>query len=153
MLDPYVWLQNTVIPFPMKSAMETPQPSQSSNVDQAKVDRATSEWRRSRYFPQEGNHRFFIYALKLRSAGMSCQEIEGKLCEEAQFGRLLDERQRQISSIMKSLRSSRKAASPTQRTSADLCRVSSSICQPRSRLGKSNASDTNRRNVFDKVSV
>src|SRR5262249_673155 len=48
-LDPYVWLQNTVVPFPAKSAMQRPEPSQ--NVDQAAVEAATSEWRQSRNYP------------------------------------------------------------------------------------------------------
>ena len=48
-------------------------------VDQAKVEAATNQWRQSPQYPGEGNFRFFNYALALRAAGMNLSEIENKL--------------------------------------------------------------------------
>ena len=54
-------------------------------------------------YPGEGNARFFQYALALRSAGISLNDIEQKLRDEAGFGRSPGERRAQIPSIMKTL--------------------------------------------------
>jgi len=43
-------------------------------------------WRQSRKYPGEGNDRFFNYAVSLRSAGISLNDIELKLRDEATFG-------------------------------------------------------------------
>ena len=51
----------------------------------------------------EGDVRFWQLAVDLRSAGMSIDEIEHKLQEEAQYGRSPTERRGQIPSIMQSL--------------------------------------------------
>jgi hypothetical protein len=48
-------------------------------VDQAAVERATWLWRESPKYPGEGDRRFFEYALSLRSAGMSSDDIERML--------------------------------------------------------------------------
>ena len=68
-------------------------------------------WRQSRKYPDEGNDRFFNFAVSLRSAGMSALEIEVKLREEATFGRSAYQRRAQIPSIMSTLtRSCKKSA-------------------------------------------
>ena len=66
---------------------------------------------KSIHYPGEGNRRFFVYAVALRTAGMSLPDIESKLVEEAQFGRSPKERREQIPSIIASLKKTcRKAA-------------------------------------------
>ena len=103
-LDPITWISNSVVPFPRAdddrfNAQHMP-PKQ---VDQAAVERATRMWRESPKYPGEGNARFFQYALALRSAGISLNDIEQKLRDEAGFGRSPGERRAQIRSIMKTL--------------------------------------------------
>jgi hypothetical protein len=102
-LDP-TWISNSVVPFPRAdddrfNAQHMP-PKQ---VDQAAVERAARMWRESPKYPGEGNARFFQYALALRSAGISLNDIEQKLRDEAEFGRSPGERRAQIPSIMKTL--------------------------------------------------
>jgi hypothetical protein len=101
---PNTWISNSVVPFPRAdddrfNAQHMP-PKQ---VDQAAVERATRMWRESPKYPGEGNARFFQYALALRSAGISLNDIEQKLRDEAGFGRSPGERRAQIPSIMKTL--------------------------------------------------
>ena len=69
----------------------------------AAVEEATNGWHQSRAHPGTGNDSFFSLALSLRSAGMSLDQIEEKLEEQAKFALSPDERKSQISSIMKSL--------------------------------------------------
>jgi hypothetical protein len=108
LLDPVLWLKNSVVPFRApftpndRSFNEGPEIDQ-RKVDLAAVEQATKQWQQSRERPGTGNESFFSLAVSLRSAGMSLQEIENKLEEQAQFGRSPHERQSQIPSIMESL--------------------------------------------------
>src|SRR3974390_323737 len=79
-------------------------------VDQAKVEAATNQWRQSPQYPGEGNFRFFNYALALRAAGMNLAEIENKLESEAEHGRSPKKRGDQIPSIIASLKHSWRRA-------------------------------------------
>ena len=108
-LDPTTWVRNSVVQFPKvdvsrKNSQQTPP----REVDQAAIERATTIWRESPKYPGEGNARFFNFAVSLRSAGMSPEEIELHLRDEARFGRSPHERRAQISSIMATLRQSFK---------------------------------------------
>jgi hypothetical protein len=104
LLNPIIWIENSVVqirvPFIPKDRPFNDQPE----VNQQQVDEATEEWRNSSQHEGEGNDRFWQYALQLRSAGMSIDEIERKLDEEARYGGSPDERRSQIHSIMQSLR-------------------------------------------------
>jgi hypothetical protein len=75
-------------------------------VDSAAVEEATKQWHQSRAHPGTGNDSFFNYALSLRSAGMSLDQIEKKLEEQFKSALSPDERRRQIPSIMQSLQQS-----------------------------------------------
>ena len=110
LLDPFAWIENTVIRFPKTIAPQTPQQPRRENIDEVKVEAATKRWRGSRENHKTGNKGFFNYALSLRSAGMSPEQIERKLQEQAQFGRSPDERKEQIPWIMKSLQQSSQRA-------------------------------------------
>jgi hypothetical protein len=79
-------------------------------IDQVKVDEAKKLWRQSKDHPGEGNARFWHFALALRSAGMTLNEIEATLQEESVHGRSPDKRKARIPSIMKSLGQSAKVA-------------------------------------------
>ena len=107
-LDPMAWVMNSVVQFPKvdgrRNALQTPP----KKVDQAAVERATNIWRESPKYPGEGNDRFFNYAISLRSAGMSLNDIERKLRDKAGFGRSPNDRTDQIPWIMKTLRASLK---------------------------------------------
>lgn len=103
MLDPMKWINNTVVHFPEVDA--STQPRQTRKVDETAVAEATRMWRESRQYPGEGNTRFFEYAVSLRTAGMSLDETELKLAEEAKSGRSPRERVSQIPSVMATLRS------------------------------------------------
>jgi hypothetical protein len=52
----------------------------------------SDEWRDSKNHPGEGGWRFWIYALKLQSAGMDFSQIKAKLTGEAKHGRTPKER-------------------------------------------------------------
>jgi hypothetical protein len=110
-LDPIKWVSNTVVHFPQLDGRASTQPRQTRKVDEAAVEQATRVWRESPKYPGEGNTRFFNYALALRTAGMSLNEIELKLRDESTFGRSPRERVSQIPSIMTTLGASvRKSA-------------------------------------------
>jgi hypothetical protein len=103
-LNPKVWIENNVVPFPEKSKRHLLAPP--TTVDQAKVVAATERWRQSKNYPEEGNGRFWQFAVELRSAGMNPDQIEATLEVEAIHGRTPKKRKAQIPSIMKSLRQS-----------------------------------------------
>jgi hypothetical protein len=106
-LDAEVWISNSIIPGqPLLEAF--PVIDGNRPIDEAKVYAATTEWQDSRNHPGEGGWRFWIYALKLRSAGMDLPEIKAKLTAEAKNGRTPKERLWQIKSIMDSLRKPRR---------------------------------------------
>lgn len=110
-LDAEVWFTNSVLPFrqprPEAHARTT---ERHGELNQSLIEAATTKWRESRLHEGEGNDRFWDYALNLRAAGMNFREIEAKLYEEAQFARHPDQRLAQISSIMTSLRQTRRRA-------------------------------------------
>jgi hypothetical protein len=74
------------------------------------VEQATKQWHQSCANPGTGNDSFFNLALSLRSAGMSLEEIEKKLQEQAEFARSPDERRSRIPSILQSLQQSFRRA-------------------------------------------
>ena len=107
LLDPVPWIENSVVPFrapfiPRDRSYDGRQVYQ-QKVNLAAVEEATKQWKQSREHPGTGNDGFFSLALSLRSAGMSIDEIERKLHEEARYGRSPGERRSQIRSIMQSL--------------------------------------------------
>jgi hypothetical protein len=111
LLDAKVWIENNVVPFPKPFIVVDRPFNDRGSVDLQRVDEATEEWRKSKHHTGEGAARFFNYALSLRSAGMSFDEIKHKLREEARYGRSPLEREAQIRSIVKSLeQSSRRKA-------------------------------------------
>lgn len=102
MLDPAVWIENSIVPSQEPFVANNDQPP--NGIDQAAIEKATAEWRQSRLHPGRGNEMFFAYALALRTAGMNLSYIERKLFEESQFGRTPRERKDQISSIIATLK-------------------------------------------------
>jgi hypothetical protein len=103
-LDPMTWVRNSVVQFQkVDDVRRNVQPTPPEKIDQAAVEKATMTWRESPKFPGEGDTRFFNYAIALRSAGMSLNDIEQKLRDEAEHGRSPDQRRAQILSIMKTL--------------------------------------------------
>jgi hypothetical protein len=108
LLDPVLWLENSVVPFrapfiPKDRSFNDQREINQQKVDSTAVEEATTQWQQARKHPGTGNDSFFSLALSLRSAGMSPEEIESKLEEQAQFGRSPDERKKQIPGIMQSL--------------------------------------------------
>jgi hypothetical protein len=98
------WIKNSVIHFQEGNAQKYVEWTAARKVDQAVVEKATMIWRKSSKFPGEGDNRFFNYAISLRSAGMSLNDIEQKLLDETEFARSPKDRRDQIPSIMKTLR-------------------------------------------------
>ena len=62
-----------------KTDLSTTREVNQQKVDSAAVEQATKQWQQSREHPGTGNDSFFNYALSLRSAGMSLDQIEKKL--------------------------------------------------------------------------
>jgi hypothetical protein len=109
LLDPMLWIENSVVSFRLPFIPKDRPSNYQQKVNQPKIKEATEEWRNSSQHKGEGNIRFWRYARKLSTAGMSVQKIEENLQEEARSGRSPDERKKQIPSIMQSLHSFRKA--------------------------------------------
>jgi len=103
LLDPALWIDNSVVPFRTPFIPKDRSFNDQREINQQKVEQATMEWRNSSHHKGEGDHRFWLYALALRAAGMTFSDIEHKLKDEAQYGRSPDERRSQIQSVMKSL--------------------------------------------------
>jgi hypothetical protein len=102
-LNPSEWVRNST--FPLQPELPIPvEPAPASTVDRVLVESAKEIWRSSSGFPGRGNEMFFDLALTLRRAGMAPWEIESTLRAEAAYGRSPEERLRQITSIMTSLR-------------------------------------------------
>jgi hypothetical protein len=115
LLGPVPWLENSVVPLrapfiPKDQAFNDGRKIDQNKVDLAAVEEATIRWHQSRGHPGTGNDSFLSYALSLRSAGMSIDEIEHKLHEEARYGRSPDEREDQIRGIIESLEQRYKKA-------------------------------------------
>jgi hypothetical protein len=115
LLDPVLWIANSVGPFrlpfiPKDRSFNDQWQVNQQKVDLAAVEQATKQWQQSCAYFGTGNDSLFNYALSLRSAGMSLDQIEKKLEEQAQFGRSPDERKKQIPSIMQSLQQPYKKA-------------------------------------------
>jgi hypothetical protein len=103
------WVRNSIVQFPkLDDARKNAQQTPPKEVDQAAAERATAIWRDSPKHPGEGNDRFFNYATSLRSAGMSLEQIELTLRDNAEDGNSPKERKDQIPRIMKTLRASLK---------------------------------------------
>jgi len=106
LLDPMVWIENSVVQFRTPFIPKDRSFNDLREVNQQKVEQATMEWRNSSHRKGEGDHRFWLYALALRAAGITFSDIEHKLKDEAQYGRSPDEREKQIPSIIQSLQQS-----------------------------------------------
>jgi hypothetical protein len=108
LLDPTVWIENSVVPFRAPLILKDRSLNDGREINQQKVnlaavEEATKQWQQSRAHPGTGNDSFFNYALSLKYAGMSPDQIEKKLEEQAPSGRSPDERREQIPSILQSL--------------------------------------------------
>ena len=108
LLDPALWLENSVVPFrvpfiPKDQTFNDGRELNQQKVDSAAVEQATKQWHQAP--PHTGNDSFFNYALSLRSGGMSLEQIEDKLEEEAKCAppRSRGDRKAQIPGIMKTL--------------------------------------------------
>ena len=108
LLDPLVWIKNAVVSAPEPIVRESPGIDGPQEIDFLKVQRATELWRQSIQHPEEGNDRFFQYAVDLRAAGMDSYGIGATLRAEARHGLHPGERRAQINSIMDSLSKSKK---------------------------------------------
>ena len=105
-LDPVLWIQNSVVRVRPKGTVQLSNRAQPAKIDEARLRAAIDKWRQSPFYPQQGNDRFFEFALDLRRAGMNVTEIEATLRMEALNGRSPKERRAQIPSIITSLRNS-----------------------------------------------
>jgi hypothetical protein len=103
LLDPSVWIENNIVPFPVPFIAKDRSLNIQRTVNQEKVDRATEEWRIANH--REGdNYRFYRYAKKLQRAGISLPEIERKLQSEVQSANDPAKRRTKIKSIIASLK-------------------------------------------------
>jgi hypothetical protein len=110
-LNPSEWVRSST--FPLQPELPIPvEPAPAATVDIVLVESAKETWRSSSGFPGRGNEMFFDFALSLRRAGMTPWEIESTLRTEAAYGRSPEERLRQITSIMASLRRRPFVSSP-----------------------------------------
>ena len=110
-LDPEVWFGNSVVPFrrpPPAPPVNSSEKHGELNNDL--VEAATRDWRESPFHEGEGNKRLWDYAVKLRAAGLSHNDIEAMLYGEAAFARHPDQRLAQIPSIMNTLKASWRKA-------------------------------------------
>jgi len=104
-VDPVNWTENSMFDFDVIKPWDTEYEPKDRVRDQVAIDAAKAEWRETPL--GMGNTAFFIFATKLRSAGMKGSGIEVTLEEEAEYGRSPDERTQQIPSIMDSLNKNR----------------------------------------------
>ena len=108
LLNPVLWIENSVVSVAPRHDLPDMPDQDGTKINEALVQKATSDWRQS---PKgEGNNRLWEFALALRRAGLSRNQIKSKLQAEAAFGRSPRERRAQIRSIMDSLRRSRRRA-------------------------------------------
>jgi hypothetical protein len=87
LLDPIPWIANSVVPFrvpfiPKDRSSDDQREVSQQKVDCVAVEKATVRWHQAP--PHTGNDNFYNYALSLRSAGMSLDQVERKLQEQAQ---------------------------------------------------------------------
>ena len=109
LLEPMVWIENNIIPFPMPFIAEDQPFNGQRKVNQEQVEKATEEWRGADH--REGdNDRFWRYALALRADGLSLPEIERTLHHEVQSADKPIKRRAQIPTIITSLRNSLRRA-------------------------------------------
>jgi len=95
------WVENAPIPLQPASEMWSNACVDGNNIDQARVDHAIAEWRRT---PKgHGNEAFFRLALECKRAGMNANQLEELLIREAQSANSPAERKIQIAGIMESL--------------------------------------------------
>jgi hypothetical protein len=109
LLEPMVWIENNIIPFPMPFIAEDQPFNGQGMVNQEEVEKATEEWRGADH--REGdNDRFWRYALALRAIGLSLPEIERTLHHEVQSADKPIKRRAQIPTIIASLNNSWRKA-------------------------------------------
>lgn len=104
-LDAEAWLRNVQIQTPTESG---PSYDRVTLISDAARAAAIATWRESA--PGRGNDAFYSLAVELIRLGMTAEEIEQILRQEANFGRSPQERLNQIPSIMASLGKKRRAA-------------------------------------------
>jgi hypothetical protein len=101
-LDPYDWIEHSVFDFDDTESYRSEFQREDREPDQAAVESAKAEWW---YTPKGmGNDAFFTLAVRLRQAGMSEFEIEASAYGGSEPCQYPADRERQIPSIMKSLR-------------------------------------------------
>jgi hypothetical protein len=101
-LDPADWIENSAFDFEVSDFRSFDFQQEDREPDQARIEAARTEWRAT---PKgEGDFACFKFAIELEKAGMSDWEIEATLSEEARYAHSPSDRQRQIPSIMHSLR-------------------------------------------------
>jgi hypothetical protein len=102
-LNPSTWINH--VNLPLQPTIEPVEPdNQENGVDWKRVELAKDTWRTSKRQPGTGDEMFFDLAFSLRCTGMSFQEIEETLHDEADHARSPQERFAQIPSIMSRLR-------------------------------------------------
>jgi hypothetical protein len=101
-LDPADWIENSAFDFEAADIRSYEPQQEDREPDQARIEAAMAEWRMTS--KGEGNSAFFKLAVELKKAGMGDGEIEATLSGEAQYAHSPCKRQRQIPSIMGSLR-------------------------------------------------
>jgi hypothetical protein len=92
----------------LQKALTAP-PSHEDPVEQLRqleraVERADKWWFNNCSVPEQGNHNFYVYALKLKKTGIPITEIENKLRQQCGIATHPSERRQQIPSIMSTLR-------------------------------------------------
>jgi hypothetical protein len=108
-LDPVPWIENSQVPIQpeLHSDWFNSNPATGKEIDEARVQRARAEWRRT---PKgHGNDAFFRLALECKHAGMNLSQIESLLREELKYSHSPNEREAQISNILTSLKTGPQA--------------------------------------------
>jgi hypothetical protein len=102
-LEPEVWLRNVSLETPSETGLDGHR-----LVDDTEIATAVAQWRGSR--PGKGNDAFYALALELARLGMTTNEVEQILLQEAHCARSPAERKNQIPSIIRSLAKKRRVA-------------------------------------------
>jgi hypothetical protein len=80
-LDPLLWVENSVVPPQPEVEAGFERLPHSNEVNEAMVQAATANWRGSKAHPGEGNQRFFEFALALRRAGVGIHDIGARISD------------------------------------------------------------------------
>ena len=102
-LEPEAWLRNVRLETPSEPGLDG-----NRLVNGTEMAAAIAQWRGSP--PGMGNDAFYALAMELARLGMTTNEVEQILLQEAHFGRSPAERRNQIPSIIRSLATQRRVA-------------------------------------------